>query len=162
MTMTQSTAGWFQASSAMLPTACITLHMAIIGLSLVSYGVVGMVSRTETATGPGELRSICPVLTLTSDQGSTLFAAQNHLAYSCGLRLVWFPDLNHIEANVDTGVLQAAGLAHLAEKALFLSRLNYGPKREVGHWHGQMQLAHKAGVFLTLHTPAHEPTTTTL
>jgi hypothetical protein len=74
-----------------------------------------------------------------------MFAAANHLAYQCGLRVVWFPDINHVEHNVEKHVMVAAGLSQVNEKVTFLARLPYGPQRDAGHWFGQMQLAFKAG-----------------
>jgi hypothetical protein len=97
----------------------------------------------------GELFGGCaPLLTVTSDQGSTLFAACVHLSVHCGLRLVWFPDVNHQEHNVEGAVLQAAGLSQINEKVRFLSKLARGPQRSPGHWFGQLNWAFKVGPSL--------------
>jgi hypothetical protein len=73
-----------------------------------------------------------------------MFAASNYLGHHCGIRVVWFPDVNHIEHNVERGVMAAAGLAQVNGKATFLSRLPYGPSRDAGHWFGQMKFAFQA------------------
>ena len=86
-----------------------------------------------------------PILTMTSDQGSNLFATHVHLAYTIGLRLVYFPDINHIEANVENGIFDAIGFGHLTEKSFFLSRLHHAPKRSEGRWHVQIKYAFKVG-----------------
>ena len=86
-----------------------------------------------------------PVLTMTSDQGSNLFATYVHLAYTVGLRLVYFPDINHIESNVENGIFEAINFGHLTEKSLFLSRLHHGPRRSEGRWHVQIKYAFKVG-----------------
>jgi hypothetical protein len=88
------------------------------------------------------------VLTITSDQDSKMFAAANFLSYQCGLRSVWFPDINHVESNVEKGVMTASGLSQVNEKVSFLSRLPYGPQRDAGHWFGQMRLAFEASLGL--------------
>ena len=85
-----------------------------------------------------------PVLTITSDQASPLFRAALHLSMKLRLRLVWFPDINHVEHRVDKGIMDACGLDHLNEKVLFLGRLHRGPKKAAGKWHGQIKLTHKA------------------
>ena len=82
---------------------------------------------------------------MTSDQGSNLFATHVHLAYTIGLRLVYFPDINHIEANVENGIFDAIGFGHLTEKSFFLSRLHHAPKRSEGRWHVQIKYAFKVG-----------------
>ena len=82
---------------------------------------------------------------MTSDQGSNLFATYVHLAYTVGLRLVYFPDINHIEANVENGIFEAINFEHLSEKSLFLARLHHGPKRSEGRWHSQIKYAFKVG-----------------
>ena len=84
------------------------------------------------------------VLAITSDQASYMFASANFLSYELGLRIVWFPDVNHVEANIDSGVFVASGLNQVNEKARFLARLPYGPARDSGHWHGQMKTASRA------------------
>ena len=86
-----------------------------------------------------------PVLAITSDQGSQLFKAALHLGLELKLRLIWFPDINHIEHNVDKGIMLACNLDQLNEKALFLGRLHRGPKMAAGRWHGQIKRAHEAG-----------------
>lgn len=68
-----------------------------------------------------------------------MFAAGNVLAYQLKLRVVWFPDTNHQESNVETNTLSACGLKQLSEKATFVQRLPHGPNKSVGHWHGQMK-----------------------
>ena len=73
-----------------------------------------------------------------------MFASANFLAYELGLRIVWFPDVNHVEANIDKGVFTASGVSQVSEKASFLARLPYGPARDAGHWHGQMKAAFRA------------------
>ena len=84
------------------------------------------------------------VLAITSDQGSQLFKAALHLSLELKLRLVWFPDINHVEHNVDKGIMAACDLEQLSEKALFLGRLHRGPKKIAGKWHGQIKQAHQA------------------
>jgi hypothetical protein len=79
-----------------------------------------------------------PVLAITSDQASTMFAAASHLAFHCSLRVVWFPDINHVEHNTEKGVLSASGLGQVGEKVTFLARLPRGPVSDAGHWHAQM------------------------
>ena len=85
-----------------------------------------------------------PVLSMTSDQGSSLFASQIHLLYSTRIRGVWFPDINHQESRVETDLLPVAGMGQLSEKNDFISKLHYGPKKKRGHWHGQVMLAAEA------------------
>ena len=85
-----------------------------------------------------------PVLAMTSDQGSSLFASQIYLIYNKGIRAVWFPDINHQESTVETSILPASGLSQLSEKNDFLSKLHYGPKKKRGHWHGQVKMAAQA------------------
>jgi hypothetical protein len=98
---------------------------------------------------PGLLRTgYSPVLTVTSDQASMMFAAANFLAYSCRLRMVWFPDINHIESNAEKAVFVAAAVQQINEKVSFLSRLPYGPRKDAGHWHSQMKQAFEAPAFL--------------
>lgn len=82
-----------------------------------------------------------PILTMTSDQGSNFFASYVHLAYTIGLRLVYFPDMNHIESNVENGIFDAINFSHLTEKSLFLARLHHAPKRSEGRWHSQIKFA---------------------
>jgi hypothetical protein len=97
---------------------------------------------------PGQLRSgYSPVLTITSDQASMMFAAANFLAYSCRLRMVWFPDINHIESNAEKAVFVAAAIQQINEKVSFLARLPYGPRKDAGHWHSQMKQAFEAPVL---------------
>ena len=67
-----------------------------------------------------------------------------HLSIELGLRLVWFPDISHVEHNVDKNVIAAYALEQLSEKALLLGRLHRGPKKAAGKWHGQIKKAHKA------------------
>ena len=67
---------------------------------------------------------------MTSDQGSNLFATYVHLAFTVGLRLLYFPDINHIEANVENGIIDAMNFGHLAEKSLFLARLHHSPPKK--------------------------------
>ena len=86
-----------------------------------------------------------PILTMTSDQGSNLFATYVHLAYTVGLRLTYFPDINHIESNVENGIFDAMNFGHLAEKSLFLARLHHAPRRSEGRWHVQIKYAFKVG-----------------
>ena len=64
--------------------------------------------------------------------------------YIIKLRLVWFPDINHVEHNVDKGIMTACDLENLSEKALFLGRLHRGPKKAAGKWHGQIKQAYQA------------------
>ena len=82
-----------------------------------------------------------PILTMTSDQGSNLFATYVHLSYTVGLRLVYFPDINHIESNVENGIFPAINFGHLTEKSLFLAKLHHAPKRSEGRWHSQIKQA---------------------
>ena len=89
-----------------------------------------------------------PILTMTSDQGSNLFAAYMNLVYTVGLRLVYFPDINHIESNVESGIFQAINFEHLTEKSLFLAKLHHGPQRSEGRWHTQIKNAFQVSQFL--------------
>jgi hypothetical protein len=73
-----------------------------------------------------------------------MFAAANFLTYSCQIRMVWFPDINHIESNAEKAVFVAAGLPQINEKVSFLARLPYGPRKDAGHWHSQMRQAFEA------------------
>ena len=82
---------------------------------------------------------------MTSDQGSNLFATYVHLAYTTRLRLVYFPDINHIEANVENGIFDVIDFQHLTEKSLFLAKLHHAPKRSEGKWHGQIKHAFEVG-----------------
>jgi len=79
------------------------------------------------------------VLCLTTDQG--LFRAYVHLAYTERLRVAWFPDMNHMDANLDKTLLEALNLSHCTEKVQFLSRLNRGPNKAAGRWFGQIRRA---------------------
>jgi hypothetical protein len=79
-----------------------------------------------------------------SDQASVMFAAANFLAYSCRLRMVWFPDINHVESNAEKAVFTASGLSQVNEKVSFLARLPYGPRKDAGHWLSQMKQAFEA------------------
>ena len=82
---------------------------------------------------------------MTSDQGSNLFATYVHLAYMIGLRLLYFPDINHIESDVENGIFEAINCEHLSEKSLFLARLHHAPKRSEGRWHSQIKYAFQVG-----------------
>ena len=62
-----------------------------------------------------------PILTMTSDQGSNLFATYVHLAYTTRLRLVYFLDINHLEANVENRIFEVINFDHLSAKSLFLA-----------------------------------------
>ena len=73
-----------------------------------------------------------------------MFAAANFLAYGCLLRVMWFPDINHVESNAEKGVMTASGVAQVNEKVSFLARLPYGPQKDAGHWHSQMRQAFEA------------------
>jgi hypothetical protein len=73
-----------------------------------------------------------------------MFAAANFLAYSCRLRMVWFPDINHVESNAEKAVFMASGLSQVNEKVSVLARLPYGPRKDAGHWLSQMQQAFEA------------------
>ena len=81
------------------------------------------------------------VLCLTGDQDSETFAAYVHLSFHELLHLVYFSDLNHIEHNVDGGVLEAQNMSFLDDKSRHLCRLHHGPKKGEGHWHGQIKYA---------------------
>ena len=109
----------------------------------------GLCEKWQSHSSPhifetGRLCSTSPVLAITSDQASPMFAAANYLAHHCGIRVVWYPDVNHIEHNVERGVLTAAGLSQINEKTSFLSRLPYGLSRDAGHWFNQMKFAFQA------------------
>jgi hypothetical protein len=112
-----------------------------VTLIIFSYSASTLAIEGHVRTG------YTPVLTVTSDQDSKMFAAANFLSYQCGLRSVWFPDINHQESNVEKSVLIASGLGQVNEKVMFLSRLPYGPQRDAGHWFGQMRLAFEASVL---------------
>ena len=73
-----------------------------------------------------------------------MFAAANFLAYSCRLRMVWFPDINHVESNAEKAVFVASGINQVNEKVSFVARLPYGPRKDAGHWHSQMRQAFQA------------------
>jgi hypothetical protein len=81
-----------------------------------------------------------------------MFAAANFLAYSCQIRMVWFPDINHIESNAEKAVFVAAGLPQINEKVSFLARLPYGPRKDAGHWHSQMRQAFEAPTVIQQET----------
>ena len=66
-----------------------------------------------------------------------------HLAFHVGLRIVYFPDLNHVESNLDDGLFTALGLGHMDAKSRFLGRLHRSPQKSPGHWHAQIQNAYK-------------------
>jgi hypothetical protein len=72
-----------------------------------------------------------------------MFASHVWLAYHVGLRMVWFPDINHQEANIDSGMMAASGLEQVDAKVLFLSRFNHGPWRG-GRWLGVQREAAQA------------------
>ena len=84
-----------------------------------------------------------------------MFAAANFLAYSCRLRMVWFPDINHVESNAEKAVFIASGLGQVNEKVSFLARLPYGPRKDAGHWLSQMQQACEALAHLFFTTRSH-------
>jgi hypothetical protein len=73
-----------------------------------------------------------------------MFAAACHLMFACGLRVVWFPDINHAEHNAEKTVMSASGLSQVNEKVSFLARLPHGPQRDAGHWQAQMREAFEA------------------
>ena len=86
--------------------------------------------------------SCAPVLCLVSDQGSTLFAAQNNMLYGeRKLRAIWFPGWNHQAHNIDAGVLRPLGMSQVDDKMRFISKMRYGPKRSPGAWNGQLRSA---------------------
>ena len=99
------------------------------------------------------------VLSFTADQGPENFAMYVHLAFHVGLRVVYFPDLNHIESNLDDGLFTALGLGHMDAKSRFLGRLHRGPQKSPGHWHAQIQnaftdhLFHNGNAFPGFSTP---------
>jgi len=103
----------------------------------------------------GDPHADSPILALTRDQGSYLFASYMHLANHVGLRLVWFPDSNHCESNTEKGILAACGMAQVSEKSQWLSRLNNGLVRGRGQWFMEMKHAHQASKCV-LHVP-HGP-----
>ena len=72
-----------------------------------------------------------------SDQG--LFRTGIDLMYGLGLRVLYFPGIDHIESRIDTGMMEALDLGHLSAKALFLSNLNHKPDLAPGKWHRQIQ-----------------------
>lgn len=86
---------------------------------------------------------VLPVVTACTDQDSTIFTAHVHLAYACNVRLWWFPGPAHLESNVDTGMMTACGLDHLAEKVSFLAKFNHGPFKG-GRWLGVQRMAVEA------------------
>ena len=92
---------------------------------------------------------------MTSDQGSNLFATYVHLAYTVGLRLVYFPDINHIESNVESGIFVAINFEHLTEKSLFLARLHHAPRRSEGRWHSQIKYAFEVSRLMALQRRGH-------
>lgn len=82
------------------------------------------------------------VLSLVSDQGSTVFAAALNLLYGeHKLRAVWFPGWNHQAHNIDAGVLRPLGMAQVDDKLRFISKMRYGPQRSPGAWNGQIRAA---------------------
>ena len=72
-----------------------------------------------------------------SDQG--LFRTGIDLMYGLGLRVLYFPGIDHQESRIDTGMMEALDLGHLTGKALFLSRLTRGPEKKPGRWHRQIR-----------------------
>lgn len=99
-----------------------------------------------------------PVLTITADQGPENFAMYVNLAFHEGLRIVYFPDINHVEGNVDSGLLEALDMPHIDAKSKFLCRLHYGPTKGEGHWHAQIKSAFKADHYYELLTTHNFPT----
>ena len=99
-----------------------------------------------------------PVLSCTSDQDSTLFAAHILLTYHGGFRMVWFPGVCHQESNITSSMMDASGFGHLAEKVNFLTKLNHNPYRG-GKWLGVQRMAAEA--FVTA-VRANEPVATQL
>ena len=99
---------------------------------------------SQPAYQRGDAPGDCKLLVLTSDQGSPIFASYTHLAFTSGLRMAWFPDANHQEANIEKHILPASGMLQVLDKTQFLMRLNNGPLRGQGHWFRQQQEAHKA------------------
>lgn len=95
---------------------------------------------------PGEISvdNRAPILSITSDQASTMFAASLVMSLQLRLRVIWFPDTNHQEANIEKNVMVASGLKQLSEKAVFVKRLPHGPERSAGHWRGQLQSVFEA------------------
>ena len=96
-----------------------------------------MCARTylcDALRGDGPLPAI---LAFVADQG--LFRVGIELMYGLGLRSLYFPGINHIEANIDTGTMGALDMSHLDDKALFLSRLYRKPKLSPGKWHREIQ-----------------------
>lgn len=138
-----------------VPGASLVAHLPVFSAAFVSLSFFCRGHRRIRASlgiavvwsscGIGALRDgYAPVLAITSDQASTMFAAANFLSYQCGLRLVWYPDVNHVEHNVERHVMVAAGLAQVNEKVTFLSRLPHGPQRDAGHWFCQTREAFMA------------------
>ena len=76
-------------------------------------------------------------MSMISDQG--LFRTGIDLMYGLGLRVLYFPGIDHIESRIDTGMMEALDLGHLSAKALFLSQLNFKPEFSPGKWHRQIQ-----------------------
>jgi hypothetical protein len=85
-----------------------------------------------------------------------MFAAANYLMYSCQLRMVWFPDINHIESNAEKAVFAAAGIQQINEKVSFLARLPYGPRKDAGHWLSQMRQAFEAPALFSASIISHD------
>lgn len=79
------------------------------------------------------------VVSLMSDQG--LFKVGLHMAISMGMRAVWFYGPCHVEANLDTGVLEALNLQHMSEKVGHLLKLWRGPQKAYGRWHRRIKEA---------------------
>ena len=44
-----------------------------------------------------------------------------YLAYTTRLRLVYFPDINHLEANVENRIFEVINFDQLSENSLFLA-----------------------------------------
>jgi hypothetical protein len=137
-----------------LPPSIIAFPISILTWGLfeiarISFGGSPGPDRAYFFSLPGQLRSgYAPVVTITSDQASMMFAAANFLTYSCQIRMVWFPDINHIESNAEKAVFVAAGLSQINEKVSFLARLPYGPRKDAGHWHSQMRQAFEAPTII--------------
>jgi len=85
------------------------------------------------------------LLTLVSDQGSTMLSATMVLLYGeRQLRAFWFLGWNHQANNIDTGVLSPIGMSCIDEKIRWISKMRYGPRLSPDMWNTQLRAAWQA------------------
>ena len=106
----------------------------------------GDIKRLWLIPDPEEWGADPPVvLCLTADQAPDNFRMYVQITFHDDIRSVYFPDLNHVEHNVDGGLLEAQNLSFLDAKSRHLCKLHHGPKKSEGHFHGQIKEAFQVG-----------------